>query len=95
MWKHRDSDSGDTRVEYITGGKYNYTAIITNKKGSNAAYAGINETGFGIKTVNRAVKSLTEAGLITKQERSLLVNHQQYLSLKKLVHTIVAPESDD
>ena len=56
LWKHRDSDSGDTRVEYITGGKYNYTAIITNKKGSNAAYAGINETGFGI--INTATKNL-------------------------------------
>lgn len=53
-----------------------------------------NETGFGIKTVNRAVKNLTEAGLITKEDRSITVNQQQYLSLKKLIHTIVAPETD-
>lgn len=53
-----------------------------------------NETGFGIKTVNRAVKSLTEAGLITRQERGITVNHEQYQSLKKLIHTIVAPESE-
>ena len=53
-----------------------------------------NETGFGVKTVNRAVKSLAEAGLITKGDRSITINYEQYLSLKKLIHTIVAPETD-
>lgn len=56
LWKHRDSDVTNTRVEYITSDKYNYTAIIVNKVGSNAAYAGINETGFGI--INTATRNL-------------------------------------
>ena len=65
LWKHRDSKSGDTRVEYFTGGKYNYTAIVTNKVGSNAAYAGINETGFGI--INTATRNL-QASPIEEQK---------------------------
>lgn len=36
-----------------------------------------NETGFGIKTVNRAVKSLTDGGYITRNERTILVNRDQ------------------
>ena len=56
LWKHRDSEVTNTRVEYFTGGKYNYTAIVTNKEGSNAAFAGINETGFGI--INTATRNL-------------------------------------
>lgn len=54
-----------------------------------------NETGFGIKTVNRAVKSLSDGGYITKRDRSILVNHQQYLSLKRLISLIIAPEQED
>ena len=53
-----------------------------------------NETGFGIKTVNRAVKSLADGGYITKQDRSITVNHNQYLSLKRLISMIIAPESE-
>ena len=53
-----------------------------------------NATGFNIKTVNRAVKSLEEACLITKQERSISVNAEQYRRLKEFVDNIVAPEED-
>ena len=53
-----------------------------------------NETGFGIKTVNRAVKSLAEGGYITKLDRSISVNHSQYESLKRLISMIIAPESE-
>ena len=28
------------------------------------------------------------------KERGITVNHEQYQSLKKLIHTIVAPESE-
>ncbi|MBQ3193495.1 MAG: Crp/Fnr family transcriptional regulator [Oscillospiraceae bacterium] len=53
-----------------------------------------NETGFGIKTVNRAVKSLADGGYITKADRSIVINHEQYLSLKRLISMIIAPESE-
>lgn len=54
-----------------------------------------NESGFGIKTVNRAVKSLTDGGYITKNERSIVVTHDQYLSLKRLIAMIIAPETEN
>jgi len=53
-----------------------------------------NETGFGIKTVNRAVKSLADGGYITKADHSIVINHDQYLSLKRLISMIIDPESD-
>ena len=53
-----------------------------------------NESGFGIKTVNRAVKSLADGGYITKNERCIVVTHDQYLSLKRLIAMIIAPESE-
>lgn len=54
-----------------------------------------NETGFGIKTVNRAVKSLSDGGYITKAARSIIITHDQYLSLKRLIAMIIAPETDN
>ena len=53
-----------------------------------------NESGFGIKTVNRAVKSLADGGYITKNERCIVVTHAQYLSLQRLIAMIIAPESE-
>lgn len=53
-----------------------------------------NETGFGIKTVNRAIKSLADGGYITKADRCIVINHDQYLSLKRLISMIIAPESE-
>lgn len=54
-----------------------------------------NETGFTIKTISRAIKSLTEGGFITKSEKHYEVNFDQYNKLKKLIESIVAPESDN
>jgi len=53
-----------------------------------------NETGFGIKTVNRAVKSLDDGGYITKNDRNIHITYDQYLSLKRLISMIIDPESD-
>lgn len=53
-----------------------------------------NETGFAVKTVSRAIKSLTEGGFITKCERCYQVDEKQYQGLKKLIEAIVAPESE-
>jgi len=53
-----------------------------------------NETGFGTKTINRAVKSLADGGYITKTDRSIIINREQYESLKRLISMIIAPESD-
>ncbi len=53
-----------------------------------------NETGFGIKTVNRAVKSLADGGYITKLDRSIQITRDQYESLKRLISMIIAPEAE-
>ena len=53
-----------------------------------------NETGFGIKTVNRAIKSLTDGGYITKNDRTILVNRDQYHSLKRLIGMIIAADAE-
>lgn len=60
LWKHRDSNPGISRVEYITGGKYAYTAIVPNDEHyAEAVYAGVNEKGLGI--MNTATQKLPEA----------------------------------
>lgn len=50
LWKHRDAPNQcNTRVEYVSGKGYSYTAIVPNSKYWNkSTLAGINETGFGI-----------------------------------------------
>lgn len=46
LWKHRDSPSWDCHIEYIEGGKYAYTALVS--KDRRYTYCGINEQGFAI-----------------------------------------------
>ena len=61
LWKHRDNTVGtNTRIDYITGGKYNYTAVVPNNhKYATGVYAGINEAGFGV--ISTATKNLPES----------------------------------
>ena len=60
LWKHRDNSFSNTRVDYITGGKYAYTAIVPNNKNyRKIVYAGINEVGLGVITT--ATKHLPKA----------------------------------
>lgn len=54
-----------------------------------------NETGFGIKTISRAIKSLTDDGLITREDRKIEVTYQQYAAMKGIVEKIVAPVTDE
>ncbi len=51
MWKHRDNSFSNTRIDYVTGGKYAYTAVVPNTRRYNRGlYAGINEVGLGVIT---------------------------------------------
>lgn len=61
MWKHRDNTIGtNTRIDYITGGKYAYTAVVPNNhRYARGVYAGINEVGFGV--ISTATKNLPES----------------------------------
>ena len=61
LWKHRDNTIGtNTRIDYITGGKYAYTAVVPNNhRYARGVYAGINEVGFGV--ISTATKNLPES----------------------------------
>ena len=52
LWKHRDNTQFiNTRVDYVTGGKYAYTAIVPNNENyDRGVYAGINEMGLAVIT---------------------------------------------
>ena len=56
LWKHRDSPDWDCHYEYIEGGKYAYTALVSKDK--SHTYCGINEVGFAIlNTVSENLKA--------------------------------------
>ena len=60
LWKHRDSDDGNSRVEYVQTDKYAYTAVVPNNKThATAVYMGINEKGLAV--MNTATKKLPTA----------------------------------
>ena len=64
LWKHRDNTFSNTRVDYVTGGKYAYTALVPNtRRWSRGSFAGINEVGLG--TITTATNKLPVA---TKEE---------------------------
>ena len=57
LWKHRDSPTWDCHVEYIEGGKYAYTALVSPDR--KYTYCGINERGFAI--MNTVSENLTKS----------------------------------
>ena len=61
LWKHRDNARfTNTRIEYISDGKYAYTAVVPNTKNyAKGLYGGINERGLGI--ISTATKNLPES----------------------------------
>ena len=64
LWKHRDNTFSNTRVDYVTGGKYAYTALVPNtRRWNRGSFAGINEVGLG--TITTATANLPIA---TKEE---------------------------
>lgn len=47
IWKQRDTDNPYNVVQYVTGGKYAYTAVYNaSDKNRRSAYAGANEVGL-------------------------------------------------
>ena len=61
LWKHRDNAKyTNTRIEYLSDGKYAYSAIVPNtSKFAKGVYAGVNEKGLGV--ISTATKNLPEA----------------------------------
>ena len=54
-----------------------------------------NETGFNIKTVARSMKTLSEAGLVSREGRRILISSQQYKGLKEMVSKVMDPEDPE
>lgn len=54
-----------------------------------------NETGFTVKTVSRAIKTLSDDGFITKCDEYYQIDEKQYNSLRKLIKNIVAIEENE
>ena len=48
-----------------------------------------NETGLVVKTVSRAIKKLEEDGMISRSERFILMNHDQYVQMKEYVDRLI------
>lgn len=48
-----------------------------------------NETGLVVKTVSRAIKKMEEEGMISKSEKFILMNHEQYLQMKEYVDSLI------
>ena len=49
-------------------------------------------TGLCLKTINRSIKKFCEADMVTQNGRDLIINSEQYLKLKNVVHTILAED---
>lgn len=53
------------------------------------------ETGFGIKTISRAIKSLCDDGYISKGKKCITIAQEQYDQLKDLLHTVIASDPNN
>ena len=49
-------------------------------------------TGLCLKTINRSIKKFCETDMVTQNGRDLIINSEQYLKLKNVVHTILAED---
>lgn len=83
------------RLAKILVGKYNKHAkdgiLIDHSTRQELS----NEAGFGIRTITRAIKALVDEGLITKNERGIVVNSEQYLGLTEMINALIIPECPD
>ena len=49
-----------------------------------------NETGLAVKTVSRGIKKMAEEGMISRSQRFILINHDQYLRMKEYVDRLIS-----
>lgn len=48
-----------------------------------------NETGLVVKTVSRALKKMEEEGMLSRSQKFLLINHEQYRRMKEYVDRLI------
>lgn len=80
---------GTDRLMYLLVRKY-------EKYGNNGVYHIkanqqnlANETGLVVKTVSRAIKKMEAEGMISRSQRFILINHDQYLRMKEYVDRLI------
>ena len=85
---------GADRLMYLLIRKY-------EKYGNNGVYHFhvnqqnlANETGLVVKTVSRAIKKMEEEGLISRSQKFVLINHEQYLRMKEYVDRLIYLNDD-
>ena len=74
LWKHRDAPSWDCHIEYVEGGRFAYTALVS--KDGKYTYCGINEKGFAImntvsENITKSVEVAQSAGAILAMATAL------------------------
>ena len=70
MWKHRDTDEVNNRIQFFNGEKYSFLALVNSYYADDAqrAWAGNNEAGFCI--MNTASYNLSEDDTLASRARS-------------------------
>ncbi len=85
---------GPERLSKILIQRYERDAVNGVLKAALSRQDLSNETGFGIKTVSRSLKYLTDKGLITRNKRYIIVDYEQYLQMKGIIASIVRDSKD-
>ncbi len=79
MWKHRDTGEENNRVEYFTGEKYDFFALVNSPDITKDAWTGVNEVGFSImntasynlKDDNISVDKMDKEGILMYRALSI------------------------
>ena len=85
---------GSNRVAFLLVHRYrNYAKNgILRLRGNRQELSDF--TGLCVKTINRSIKKFRESGLITMDGRYLLINHEQYVNLEKIVSEILSDDTE-
>lgn len=81
---------GTDRLAYLLVKRYEKYAVdgIFCMRGDRQELADF--TGMCLKTISRSIKKLSEEGLITRKDKCIVVNKEQYIQLKKIVAKILS-----
>ena len=76
IWKHRDTDQRNNRVEKYKGEKYNFIALVNSNSKGNSAWSGTNDAGFSIMNAQSYnINDITDIKDIKKQNVAYVMYH--------------------
>ena len=67
LWKHRDTDDLNNRIEYFKGDKYSFIGLVNSSSKGGEVWGGTNSEGFSI--INTASYNLKEKGDKTPESK--------------------------